>query len=127
MFREGHEVREVGRRATPAREAAASPPPPIFPKEKVGSVRVTKKLAPRSEFFSFVSAGHNIVRTQCVIISSEARTSLPRSGTNERGHSVASNDVAPEAQMKLPSANDVCLRPMMLRVAQAELKRSPVL
>ena len=39
IFREGHEVREAERRATPACEAAASLPPPIFPKGKVGSVR----------------------------------------------------------------------------------------
>ena len=47
------------------------------------------------------------------IISSKARTSLP--------HAAQMNDVEALPQMKLPSANDVGLRPTMLRFAQTEL------
>jgi len=50
------------------------------------------------------------------IISSEARTSLPPAAQM--------NDVEALPQMKLPSANDVGLHPMMLRFAQTELSRS---
>jgi hypothetical protein len=50
------------------------------------------------------------------IISSEARTSLPLAAQM--------NDVAPLVQMKLPSANDVGVRPTMLRFAQTELSCS---
>ena len=50
------------------------------------------------------------------IISSEARTSLPPTAQM--------NDVEALPQMRLPSANDVGLRPMKLRFAQTELSRS---
>ena len=50
------------------------------------------------------------------VILSEARTSLP--------HAAQMNDVEALPQMKLPLANDVGLRPTMLRFAQTELSRS---
>ena len=84
----------------------------------MSSISVAKHRKERSNrfvLFSFVPQAQHHLRGTRNIISSKARTSLP--------HAAQMNDVEALPQMKLPSANDVCLRPMMLRFAQTELIR----